>query len=49
MYTSYQYNYFKSRYEGEQQQRRDDEVAVIKKIEKKQQRNLTYWNGVKDK
>ena len=35
MYTSYQYNYFKSRYEGEQQQRRDDEVAVIKKIEKK--------------
>ena len=34
MYTSYQYNSFKSRYEGEQQQRRDDEVAVIKKIEK---------------
>ena len=41
--------FFKCRYEGEQQQRRD-EVAAIKKMEtKKQQRNLTYWNGVRVK
>ena len=35
---------------SEQQQRRDDEMAAIKKIEtKKQQRNLAYWKGVKAK
>ena len=39
---------FKYRYEGEQQQRLDDEVAAIKRIKKKH-KHLTIRHGMKTK